>query len=97
MKRKEALRMLHERQKELVERYHIASLFLFGSVARDEARSGSDVNILVKFTRPTGLLQFLDLKKHLEALFGCKVDIGKPQSLRPQVKARVWKEAIRIF
>jgi uncharacterized protein len=97
MRRDEAIRILHEQQKELVEKYHIISLFLFGSVARDEARPDSDINILVKFERPTGLFQFIDLKKRLEVLFGCKVDIGKPRSIRPQLKSRVLQEAIRVF
>ena len=97
MTRDEVVRILKEQQKELVERYHIVSLSLFGSVARDEARPDSDVDILVKFARPTGIFQFVDLKKRLEALFGCKVDIGKQQSLRPHVKARVLQEAIRVF
>ncbi len=97
MKRDEVVRILHEQQKYLVERYHIASLSLFGSVARDEARPDSDVDILVKFAQPTGLFQFIDLKKRLETLLGCKVDIGKPRSLRPHVKARVLQEAIRVF
>ena len=97
MKRKEAIRILHEQKKELMEKYHVISLSLFGSVARDEARPDSDVNLLVKFARPTGLSLFLDLKKRLETLFGCKVDMGKPHSLRPQVKDRVLREAIRVF
>ena len=97
MKRDEVIRILHAKQQELVERYHIIALFLFGSVARDEARADSDVNILIKFARPTGLFQFLDLKKQLEALLGCKVDMGKPHSIRPQFKSRVLQEAIRVF
>jgi predicted nucleotidyltransferase len=97
MKRDEVVRILHEQQKELVERYHIASLSLFGSVARDEARVDSDIDIMVKFARPTGLFQFIDLKKRLEALFGCKVDIGKQRSLKPHLRARVLQEAIRVF
>ena len=97
MKRNEVLRILHEQQKELVDRYHIVYLSLFGSVVRDEARSDNKVGILVKFARPTDFLQFNDLKKRLEALLGCKVDIGKPRSLKPQVRARVLQEAIRVF
>ena len=97
MKRDEAIRILHDRKKELVEQYHVISLSLFGSVARDEARPDSDVNLLVKFAQPTRLFQFIDLKKRLEALLGCKVDMGKPHSLRPQVKDKVLREAIRVF
>ena len=97
MTRNEAIRILHEQKKELMEKYHVISLSLFGSVARDEARPDSEVKLLVKFARPTRLFQFLDMKKRLEALFGCKVDMGNPHSLRPQVKAQVLHEAIRVF
>ena len=43
MERKQAVTLLEQNQKELSERYHVASLILFGSVARDEARPESDV------------------------------------------------------
>jgi predicted nucleotidyltransferase len=97
MKREEVVSILRQQQKELVERYHIVYLSLFGSVARDEARSDGGVGILVKFAQPTALFQFIDLKKRLEALLGCKVDIGKPQSIRPHLKTRILQEAIRVF
>lgn len=97
MKREEVVHLLYERQKELVERYHIVSLSIFGSVTRGEAHPNGKVNILVKFARPTGLLQFIDLKKHLEALLGCKVALGKPGWLKPQIKSWVLQEATRVF
>ncbi len=97
MKLNEVLSLLHEQQKDLVDRYHIAYLSLFGSVVKGEARSGKKVGILVKFAQPTGFFQFLDLKRHLETLLGCEVDIGKPCSLRPQVRTRVLQEAVRVF
>ena len=97
MKREEVIRLLHERQKELVERYHIVSLSIFGSVVRGETHPGGKVSILVKLARPTGLLQFIDLKKHLETLLGCKVALGKPGWLKPQFRTWVLREAVRVF
>jgi|APIni6443716594_1056825.scaffolds.fasta_scaffold2050367_1 uncharacterized protein len=97
MKREEVVRLLHERQKELVERYHIVSLSIFGSVVRGGTRPGGKVTILVKLARPTGLLQFIDLKKQLETLLGCKVSLGKSGWLKPQLKAVVLQEAVRVF
>ena len=97
MKRDEVVRILREQQKELVERYHIAYLSLFGSVARDEARSDGGVGILVKFAQPIAFLKFVNLKKRLETLLGCQVELGQPRSLRPEFKMRVLQEAIRVF
>ena len=54
MKRDEIICILREHHQELEERYGVASLMLFGSVARDEATKTSDVDLLVEFNRPTG-------------------------------------------
>jgi uncharacterized protein len=97
MKREEVIRILHEQQKELVDRYQVAYLSLFGAVARGETPADNKIGILVKFARPTLFSQFLDLKKHLETLLGCKVEIGKPQSLRPEFRTLVLQEAIRVI
>jgi len=96
MKREQVLHILHEHRDELTKRYHVASLSLFGSVARDEARPDSDVDLLVEFSQPIGLFQFIELQQHLEALLGCKVDLGTSRSLKPRIKDHVLQEAIRV-
>ncbi len=96
MKRSEVLRILREQYTELSERYNIASLSLFGSVARDDARADSDVDLLVEFSRSVGLFQFIELQQRLEALLGGKVDLGTPRSLKPRIKERVLQEAILV-
>jgi predicted nucleotidyltransferase len=75
--------------------FAVKALFLFGSVARDEATSESDVDFLVEFNRPVGLFTLLGLKAYLEELLGCSVDVGTPSSLRPHLRETVLKEAIR--
>ena len=89
MKRDEVLRILKEQKRDLLEKYPIESLFVFGSVARDEAQADSDVNVLVEFSQPVGLFQFIDLKLRLEALLGCRVDLGTPRSIKPLMKSDV--------
>ena len=96
MKRDDVLIKLKEQRQELTERYGIASLFLFGSVARDEARPDSDIDLLVEFKQPIGLFQFIELQQQLEALLGCKVDLGTKRSLKVQFKDQVFQEGIRV-
>ncbi len=96
MKREEVLRILHEHESELREKYGMQSLSLFGSVARDEARTNSDVDLLVEFDRPVGLFGLIALQNYLETLFGCKVDLGTPRSLRPELRNHVLQEAMRV-
>jgi hypothetical protein len=52
--------------------------------------------VLVEFNRPVGLFGLIALQQHLESLFGCKVDLGTPRSLRPGMKERVLQEAVHV-
>ena len=61
MKRQEVLLLLRQKYQELALLYGVTALFLFGSVARDEARPDSDVDLLVEFEQPVGLFQFIEL------------------------------------
>ena len=96
MKREEVLQKLSPYRKELKKRYGVSSLFLFGSVARNEAGPGSDVDLFVEFKTPIGLFDFVGLQQELEELLGCKVDLGTKQSLKLQIKDKVLEEAIRV-
>jgi len=96
MKRNDVIRILQRERKELIDLYNISALSVFGSVARDDAREDSDVDILVEFSHPVGLFQFIELQQRLEALLGSKVDLGTPRSLKPRIKERVLQEAIRV-
>ncbi|MBI4572943.1 MAG: nucleotidyltransferase family protein [candidate division NC10 bacterium] len=93
--RDEIIRLLREHRPEL-ERLGVKSLALFGSTARGEAREESDVDLLVEFQRPVGLFEFVDLKGYLENLLGCRVDLGTPASLKPQLRDPVLKEAVYV-
>jgi predicted nucleotidyltransferase len=96
VKRDNVLHLLTEHRGELAQRFGVQSLALFGSVARDEASSTSDVDLLVEFNRPVGLFGLFALQNHLEALLGCAVDLGTPDSLKPRLKEHVLQEAIHV-
>lgn len=96
MKRDTVIRILKDKNTELAKQYGVKSLSLFGSVARDEATSTSDVDLLVEFNRPVGYFGLFALQDHLEKLLGCSVDLGTPDSLKPRIRERVLGELIRV-
>jgi predicted nucleotidyltransferase len=96
MKREDVISVLSTRQVELAKRYGVKWLALFGSVARDEATSTSDLDFLVEFNKPVGYFGLFALQDYLESLFSCKVDLGTASSLKPRIRARVVGECIRV-
>jgi uncharacterized protein len=96
MKRDDALAKLSLLLHDLKTRYGVTSLYLFGSVARNEATALSDVDLLVEFEKPIGLFEFIGLQQNLESALGCKVDLGTKRSLKLKVKDKVLSEAIRV-
>jgi predicted nucleotidyltransferase len=96
MNRDDVIHILAQAKRELHENYSVKSLALFGSVARNEARPDSDVDLLVEFSRPVGLFLFIGLKQYLESLLGCPVDLGTPASLKPHLKQGVLQEMIHV-
>jgi predicted nucleotidyltransferase len=83
----------------VTERFGVAGLSLFGSVMRDDARPDSDVDLLVEFMpgRPKGLFEFVELKNALEGVLGRPVDLIPSGSVKPRLRERILKEALRVF
>jgi uncharacterized protein len=96
MQRDDALAVLKLNRRRLQEEFGVRSLALFGSVARNESKPNSDVDLLVEFGRQTGYFGLVRLQLFLQEALGCDVDLGTPGSLRPSVRERVQREAIRV-
>jgi uncharacterized protein len=96
MKQELVLQILKQKNAELSTKFGVNSLLLFGSVARNEATSASDVDLLVEFNRPVGYFGLFALQDYLEKLLGCPVDLGTPDSLKPYIKERIKGELIRV-
>ena len=94
-RRAEVLTLL-QRQRDQLAKFAVRALFLFGSVARDEAGPESDVDLLVEFAGVPTYRGYMDLKFFLEDLFGCRVDLVTRSGLRPRALPAIEREAIRV-
>lgn len=92
--RDEALATLRHHEKELRE-HGVKTLAVFGSVARNEATSGSDIDLLVEFERPVGLFAFARLRRFLESLLDTRVDLVTPDAVRESMRDQILGEAGR--
>jgi predicted nucleotidyltransferase len=76
--------------------YGIIRLGIFGSVAREEHRANSDVDVLIE-APALDLLMLIDIKNRLEEVFGAPVDIVPKTEFMPQrLKKRVEKEVFYV-
>lgn len=90
------LTRLREQRADLVERYHIYELGVFGSYARNEQRTDSDLDLLVSFTQTPSLLTLVQLEDELGELLGVKVDLAVKSALRPRIAAHVLREVVPV-
>ena len=77
---------------ELCRKWKVTELSLFGSILRDDFSPSSDVDVLVSFdpAAPWSLLDLMEMKEELEALFGRSVDLVEKEALRnPYRKRRI--------
>lgn len=79
----------------LAAEFHVASLSLFGSYARDEQTPQSDVDLLVTFSRPVGF-GFMHLADRLEALLGKPVDLVAADGIKPNRRDSVHASLIHV-
>jgi predicted nucleotidyltransferase len=95
MKRDQALAVLREHDAGL-KRLRVAALSLFGSVARDEARADSDVDLLVDFEGATSFDAYMAVKNYLEDILGCRVDLVMRKALKDRARPAIERDAVRV-
>lgn len=80
----------------LAARSGIKNIRIFGSVARHEAREGSDIDFLVEFPPGTTLLAHAAFQRELSELLGCDADVASVNGLREQIRHSVIQEAVPL-
>ena len=80
----------------LHDRYKINKIGVFGSYARGDTHSGSDVDVLVEFSEPISLIQLVSLENYLTGIVGVKVDVVPKEDIRKELKDTILKEAVYV-
>jgi uncharacterized protein len=77
----------------------IMRLALFGSVARGDASSDSDVDLMAEFdpAKQFSLLDMVRLENRLADILGVRVDLTSSRAMRDRLRKRVASEAVLAF
>ncbi len=91
--------LLQEKREDILRiatRRGASNIRVFGSVARGEADSESDIDLLVDLAPGRSLFDLGGLLMDLQELLGHKVDVVTERGLRERLRERVLKEAIPL-
>ena len=94
----DALELLRDHEADL-RSLGVAHAAVFGSVARGEARSGSDIDVLVELdeTHAIGVFEYVRLKLYIGQLFDGSGDVVNRRTLKPLLRSNILHDAIEAF
>ena len=94
--RAQTIEKLKSTRQYLSEHYGVSSMLLFGSVARNEQREDSDVDVCVEM-KPN-LFKQAGVKSYLQELLGCSVDVVRMRDNMNQLfKQQIQKYGIQVY
>jgi predicted nucleotidyltransferase len=98
MRRAEAIRRLRG-EADALKALGATSLYLFGSVGRDDAGTRSDLDLFLDYdpAQKFSLIDLVDIKLFLEDTLAVEVDVTTRDSLHPMLRDDIEKSAIRVF
>jgi predicted nucleotidyltransferase len=97
MDRDQVIEALRAHEAEL-HRFGVAHLYLFGSVARNQVRADSDIDLFFDTDNPRfSLIELADVQERVNAILGIASDVMTRASLHPMLRPRIEAEALRVF
>lgn len=70
--KEQVIKKIYSKKSFLEKTYFVEEIGVFGSLVRGQEKTGSDVDILVEFSEPIGIFDFVRLENYLSKLIGAK-------------------------
>ena len=93
---KDKLAKIESEFKNLQVSYNVKKIGFFGSIVRNDFTKGSDIDVIVEFSKPIGLFKFFELERLLSGLLGFEVDLVTKNAIKPAIKKSVIKETVYV-
>jgi hypothetical protein len=88
LSRQEIESTLKRLKPKLADEFHVSKIGYFGSYAMDKQTDGSDLDLLVEFSKPIGW-KFFTLERFLEQSFGIPIDLVTQNALNDQLRSTI--------
>ena len=92
----EAKAILKEHKAEVLQKYRVREIGIFGSFVRGEQNKRSDIDILVEYYELPDLLKLIELERLLQRILRKKVDLVEKSGIRPELRERILHEVVYI-
>lgn len=96
MNRADVIHALTKLKPQLRAQFGVRELALFGSAARDELRSDSDIDVLVEFDAPATSSRYFGVQFAIEDALAMPVDLVTEKALRAELRPYVEPDRIRV-
>ena len=87
--------VLRQHKQELMKKYKLKSIAIFGSYSRQEQNELSDIDILIDYEQPMGI-EFIDLANELETLLKLKVDLVSKKGVKARYLSSIEQELVYV-
>ena len=91
------IKKIKEKITPILKEHDVSYCAIFGSFARGEEKGDSDIDLLVRFTEPVGLFDFVGLEMALSESLGRKVDLVTEKAIHPLLKDNIYKDLQKIY
>ena len=81
---------------EVAKRYGALNLRIYGSIATGQEHPTSDLDLLIDLPKGQSLLDLISLRKELEDLLGCPVDMTEAENLHPLIRSQILEQALPL-
>ena len=94
--KEQILAKLRQLKPDLIARYKVKTIGIFGSFVRDEQAQASDIDILVDFEEDADLFDFVGLAQFLTDQLQRDVDVVPQDALRIELRDAVFREVVPV-
>ncbi|MCD5390600.1 nucleotidyltransferase family protein [candidate division NPL-UPA2 bacterium] len=88
--------ILESHREEIIEKFKVKKIGIFGSYIKGKEEQRSDLDILVELDDSIGLLKFIELENHLSDLLRVKVDLVMKSALKRRIGKHILKEVVYL-
>ncbi len=96
MDRTKIVNQLKDMMAELHAEYHVRKIGIFGSYSHNRQTDTSDLDLVVEFERPIGMMAFVHLRNLIEDRLGIPIDLVTPDGLHPLIRDQVMHEVVYV-